>query len=168
MLRLICSAAAHGHQSQEMSLLRRLIYHGRFILKHWQTLGGGSKSDFPRPKLLKIEFKPGPGGGSVNAQAAARSPAGASQASASQSFSGSTSTIQWFGQRVHAHVRRIFLNNVLNNVKTNEQVRQKTIQRLLYGDSRPFFALVGLSLAGGTGIFAEQNELEGLCWEIRV
>lgn len=40
--------------------------------------------------------------------------------------------------------------------------------RILYGDSAPFFALVGVSLASGTGIITKEEELEGVCWEIRV
>lgn len=40
--------------------------------------------------------------------------------------------------------------------------------RILYGDSAPFFALVGVSLASGTGILTKEDELEGVCWEIRV
>ncbi|CAH1954231.1 unnamed protein product [Acanthoscelides obtectus] len=39
--------------------------------------------------------------------------------------------------------------------------------RILYGDSGPFFALVGVSLASGTGILTKEEELEGVCWEIR-
>lgn len=40
--------------------------------------------------------------------------------------------------------------------------------RILYGDSGPFFALVGVSLASGTGILTKEEELEGVCCEIRV
>ena len=39
--------------------------------------------------------------------------------------------------------------------------------RILFGDSAPFFALVGVSLASGTGILTKEDELEGVCWEIR-
>lgn len=38
----------------------------------------------------------------------------------------------------------------------------------MFGDSGPFFALVGVSLASGTGILTKEEELEGVCWEIRV
>lgn len=40
--------------------------------------------------------------------------------------------------------------------------------RFLYGDSAPLFALIGISLASGTGILTKDDELEGVCWEIRV
>lgn len=40
--------------------------------------------------------------------------------------------------------------------------------RMLFGDSGPFFALVGVSLASGTGILTKDDELEGVCLEIRV
>lgn len=39
---------------------------------------------------------------------------------------------------------------------------------MLFGDSGPFFALVGVSLASGTGILTKDDELEGICLEIRV
>lgn len=42
------------------------------------------------------------------------------------------------------------------------------LYRFFYGDSVPFFALVGVSLASGTGILTKEDELEGVCWEIRV
>lgn len=36
----------------------------------------------------------------------------------------------------------------------------------MYGDSAPFFSLIGVSLATG-GILTKDDELEGVCWEIR-
>ncbi|XP_046744147.1 serine/threonine-protein kinase Pink1, mitochondrial isoform X2 [Diprion similis] len=65
--------------------------------------------------------------------------------------------------------RRIFVDNVLKRV-TNSlagDLRRRAAKRLLFGDSRPFFALVGVSLASGTGILTKDDELEGVCWEIR-
>lgn len=41
------------------------------------------------------------------------------------------------------------------------------VLRILFGDSAPFFALVGVSIASGTGILTKEEELEGVCWEIR-
>jgi len=41
-------------------------------------------------------------------------------------------------------------------------------RKLLFGDSRPFFALVGVSLASGAGIITKDDQLEAVCWEIRV
>lgn len=40
--------------------------------------------------------------------------------------------------------------------------------RLMFGDSTPFFALVGVSLASGDGMLTKDDELEAVCWEIRV
>lgn len=40
--------------------------------------------------------------------------------------------------------------------------------RFLFGDSAPLFALIGICLASGTGILTKDDELEGVCWEIRV
>lgn len=48
-------------------------------------------------------------------------------------------------------------------------MRRRATSRLLFGgDSAPFFALVGISLASGSGILTKEDELEGVCWEIRV
>lgn len=38
----------------------------------------------------------------------------------------------------------------------------------MFGDSAPFFALVGVSLASGDGMLTKDDELEAVCWEIRV
>lgn len=69
-----------------------------------------------------------------------------------------------------AHARRIFVDNILKRV-TNSlagDLRRRAASRLVFGDSAPFFALVGVSLASGTGILTKDDELEGVCWEIRV
>ncbi|KAL1116502.1 hypothetical protein AAG570_004974 [Ranatra chinensis] len=41
------------------------------------------------------------------------------------------------------------------------------MRQLLFGNSAPFFTLVGVSLASGTGIITKEDELDGICWEIR-
>ncbi|CAK9818365.1 Serine/threonine-protein kinase Pink1, mitochondrial [Anthophora quadrimaculata] len=68
-----------------------------------------------------------------------------------------------------AHARRIFVNNILNRVTNSlaANLRKRAASRLIFGDSTPFFALVGVSLASGTGILTKDEELEGVCWEIR-
>ncbi|KAJ8948925.1 hypothetical protein NQ314_008327 [Rhamnusium bicolor] len=73
------------------------------------------------------------------------------------------------GVKIGLQARRILIDNVLNRV-TNSlagELRKKAARRILYGDSGPFFALVGVSLASGTGILTKEEELEGVCWEIR-
>ncbi|KAJ8938203.1 hypothetical protein NQ318_011699 [Aromia moschata] len=73
------------------------------------------------------------------------------------------------GVQIGLQARRILIDNVLNRV-TNSlagELRKKAARRILYGDSGPFFALVGVSLASGTGILTKEEELEGVCWEIR-
>lgn len=74
------------------------------------------------------------------------------------------------GLQVGLHARRILIDNVLQRV-TNSlagELRKRAARRILFGDSGPFFALVGVSLASGTGILTKEEELEGVCWEIRV
>lgn len=73
------------------------------------------------------------------------------------------------GVQLGLQARKILIDNVLNRV-TNSlagELRRKAARRILYGDSGPFFALVGVSLASGTGILTKEEELEGVCWEIR-
>uniref|UniRef100_A0A182JNP6 non-specific serine/threonine protein kinase n=1 Tax=Anopheles christyi TaxID=43041 RepID=A0A182JNP6_9DIPT len=65
--------------------------------------------------------------------------------------------------------RRLFIDNVLNRVTNPYSVdlRLQATKKLLYGDSTPFFALVGVSLASGDGVLTKNDELETVCWEIR-
>ncbi|EFN76957.1 serine/threonine-protein kinase PINK1, mitochondrial [Harpegnathos saltator] len=67
------------------------------------------------------------------------------------------------------HARRIFVDNILKRVTNSlaADLRRRAASRLVFGDSAPFFALVGVSLASGTGILTKDNELDGVCWEIR-
>jgi PTEN induced putative kinase 1 len=80
------------------------------------------------------------------------------------------SAVRNVGFQVHAHARRLFVDNVLRRVTNSlsADLRRRATKRLLFGDSAPFFALVGVSLASGTGILTKDDELEGVCWEIRV
>ena len=72
-------------------------------------------------------------------------------------------------QSVHEHARRLFADNVLKRVSnsTAAELRRRTAKRLLYGNSAPFLAFVGVSLASGNGIITEEDELEAACWTIR-
>ncbi|XP_037935777.1 uncharacterized protein LOC119669882 [Teleopsis dalmanni] len=71
--------------------------------------------------------------------------------------------------RFGEHARKVFIDNILNRVTTqySEQLRSQATKKLFYGDSAPFFALVGVSLASGAGVLTKEDELEGVCWEIR-
>ncbi|XP_044751034.1 serine/threonine-protein kinase Pink1, mitochondrial [Coccinella septempunctata] len=73
------------------------------------------------------------------------------------------------GVQIGLQARRILIDNVLNRVTNSlaADLRKKAAKRILFGDSAPFFALVGVSLASGTGIITKEEELEGVCWEIR-
>lgn len=66
--------------------------------------------------------------------------------------------------------RRAFVDNLLSRVTNSlsADLRRRTARHLMYGNSRPFFALVGISLASGNGLITNENQLEGVCWEIRV
>ena len=70
-----------------------------------------------------------------------------------------------FGQ----HARKLFIDNILNRVTTtySAELRSQATKKLFYGDSAPFFALIGVSLASGAGVLTKEDELEGVCWEIR-
>lgn len=71
---------------------------------------------------------------------------------------------------VQFHARKLLINNVLDRVTPtlNSDLRKRATRRLFYGDSTPFFTLVGVSLASGSGLLTKDDELEGICWEIRV
>ncbi|KAK6639893.1 Serine/threonine-protein kinase Pink1, mitochondrial [Polyplax serrata] len=70
---------------------------------------------------------------------------------------------------VQFHARKLLINNVLQRVTPtlNNDLRRKATRRLFYGDSAPLFALIGVSLASGNGLLTKDDELEGICWEIR-
>jgi len=71
--------------------------------------------------------------------------------------------------RVGQHARKLFIDNILSRVTTtySEDLRQRATRKLFFGDSAPFFALIGVSLASGSGVLSKEDELEGVCWEIR-
>ena len=47
-------------------------------------------------------------------------------------------------------------------------IRRKAFDQLLCeGNSAPFLALLGVSLASGSGIITKELEVEQICWEIR-
>lgn len=68
-----------------------------------------------------------------------------------------------------ASAHRFLVNSVLKRV-TNTQaaiLRRRTAQQLFTGHSGPFLALVGVSLASGTGLITKEDEVECVCSEIR-
>jgi len=66
--------------------------------------------------------------------------------------------------------RRVLVDNVLKRV-TNSQAailrRRAAHQLTCLGNSAPFLALVGVSLASGSGIITKEDEIESVCYEIR-
>lgn len=71
------------------------------------------------------------------------------------------------GIREVAH--QLFVNNVLRRVSSsqNSELRRRTVRQLFGGNSAPFFALVGVSLASGSGIITKEDEIECVCSEVR-
>ena len=65
--------------------------------------------------------------------------------------------------------RSLFVNNVLKRVTNfrNNTLRRRTAQELLGGNSAPFLALVGVSLASGNGILTKEDEIESVSHEVR-
>lgn len=68
------------------------------------------------------------------------------------------------------NARELFVNSLLNRVTNSlsSDLRRRTLHQLLYKDnSKPFLTFVGVSLASGTGMLTKEDEVEGVCWEIR-
>nr|XP_016937246.1 uncharacterized protein LOC108015346 [Drosophila suzukii] len=155
----------------------RLIKHGRYILRSYckrdihanildqNQLKTRSKRGFPLPSTAAHVLRTTP-------QQAAKSvvnvvprtttsPAGTPLSASSPSSSGLF--------RVGQHARKLFIDNILSRVTTtySEDLRQRATRKLFFGDSAPFFALIGVSLASGSGVLSKEDELEGVCWEIR-
>lgn len=66
--------------------------------------------------------------------------------------------------------RKFLIDSVLKRI-TNSQaasLRRRAVQQLTsQGNSAPFLALVGVSLASGSGIITKEDEIEQLCFEIK-
>lgn len=65
--------------------------------------------------------------------------------------------------------RRLLVDNVLSRVTSpkSSALRTEATKRFAFGDSLPFFSLVGCSLASGNGFITKEDELESICCEIR-
>ncbi len=73
-------------------------------------------------------------------------------------------------QSKYERARRLLVQNVLKGVTNSlaADLRRRSVKQLFNGNPSPFFALIGISLASGTGVVTKQDEFEGICWEIRV
>lgn len=173
MLRLAARQQRRGGSGKDMSFLRRLFIQGRLLIyRNYPSIFGGVRSGGAgkcpageRNILLRIDGKPPKATvtGNVGVGNASRGFPGAGGSNSG------ASTLQRIGTEIHSQVRKIFINNVLRRATANQEVARKAAQRLRYGDSRPFFALVGVSLAtGSAGIVTKDSEFDGICWEIRV
>ncbi|XP_058454486.1 serine/threonine-protein kinase Pink1, mitochondrial isoform X3 [Malaya genurostris] len=71
--------------------------------------------------------------------------------------------------RLGSQARRLFVDNVLNRVTNpySAELRAQATKRLMFGDSTPFLALVGISLASGDSMLTKDDEIEAVCREIR-
>lgn len=128
-------------------LTNRLFSHGRNLVKHY------CKRNIHNNILERPRTRLQPGATTVSVTKAATNPV----------FK--NATLFRFGQ----HARRLFVDNILNRVTTtySTELRTDALKKFLYGDSTPLFALIGVSLASGSGILTKDDELEGVCYEIR-
>ena len=84
-----------------------------------------------------------------------------------------TPNVSQFASKPIASIReaahQLFVNNVLRRVSNSQtqELRRRTVRQLFGGNSAPFFALVGVSLASGTGIISKEDEIECVCKEVR-
>ncbi|KAH8387208.1 hypothetical protein KR093_005503 [Drosophila rubida] len=149
----------------------RLVKHGRYVLRsYWNR---EIHSNILEQSHLKTRSKRGFPLSSVNVLRVSNTAAAPPTAnvlprccpSTGSSSSPSHGGLFRFGQ----HARKLFIDNILNRVTTgySEDLRKRATRKLFYGDSAPFFALVGVSLATGSGVLSKEDELEGVCWEIR-
>ncbi|KAL1502722.1 hypothetical protein ABEB36_007826 [Hypothenemus hampei] len=69
------------------------------------------------------------------------------------------------GIQVSQRARQVLIEDVLNRV-TNRGVFQSASKRGLYGNTAPLLGLVGFA-AVGQGLLTKDEELEGICWELR-
>ncbi|XP_015600202.1 serine/threonine-protein kinase PINK1, mitochondrial [Cephus cinctus] len=131
---------------------QRLVQNGRVILRSLRNPEHRYNSCYSRSQLDKIHVVE----------------LGKSQGHVPQASGNGSAAGRHLGF-LGAQARRIFVDNILKRVTNTlaADLRRRAASRLLFGDSAPFFALVGVSLASGTGILTKDDELEGVCWEIR-
>ncbi|XP_060535534.1 serine/threonine-protein kinase Pink1, mitochondrial [Cylas formicarius] len=72
------------------------------------------------------------------------------------------------GIQITQQARKLLVENAQKITNTfAADVRRRATQRILYGTSGPVLGLVGIAFASGTSILSKEEELEGVCWEIR-
>nr|CAD7441642.1 unnamed protein product [Timema bartmani] len=130
-------------------IVHRLLQNGRVLLRSFKPYQN------TRNVVDEAKFNFLPRGGKIDSSLATQTPG--------------VSAVRNVGFNLHYHARRLFVDNVLRRVTNSlsADLRRRAAKRILFGDSAPFFALVGVSLASGTGLLTKDDELEGICWEIR-
>ncbi|XP_005180031.1 serine/threonine-protein kinase Pink1, mitochondrial-like [Musca domestica] len=152
-------------------LTSRLFKHGRFLLQsYWKRDIHTNILEQNQQRTRQQRIPPGSSvvkksvaRGAINAVAGS-SKAGAATGQLAANVPHSAGIFR-FGQQA----RKLFIDNILNRVTTtySAELRTQATKKLFYGDSAPFFALIGVSLASGAGVLTKEDELEGVCWEIR-
>uniref|UniRef100_A0A1B0BGK4 non-specific serine/threonine protein kinase n=1 Tax=Glossina palpalis gambiensis TaxID=67801 RepID=A0A1B0BGK4_9MUSC len=150
-------------------LTTRLIKHGRYLLQsYWKRDIHSNileqKQTRQRTRLPTLAAQVGQKAAAKNAVNIPGVNSGTATGQLAANVNRTTGIFR-FGQ----HARKLFIDNILNRVTTtySAELRSQATKKLFYGDSAPFFALVGVSLASGAGVLTKEDELEGVCWEIR-
>lgn len=150
-------------------LTTRLVKHGRYLLQtywkrdiHTNILEQNQTRTTRLQRLPTVAAIAGRNSAAKNVLNSVGGSSGTGQLAASIPRSAG---IFRFGQQA----RKLFIDNILNRVTTtySAELRTQATKKLFYGDSAPFFALIGVSLASGAGVLTKEDELEGVCWEIR-
>uniref|UniRef100_W8BGA2 non-specific serine/threonine protein kinase n=1 Tax=Ceratitis capitata TaxID=7213 RepID=W8BGA2_CERCA len=153
-------------------LTLRLVKNGRYFLQsYWRRDIHANILEQSREKTRRsLPNSLRSGAASTSASAQPLQVKGALHGIANTNTSGAAKSLPRTGLlSVGQHARKVFIDNILNRVTTNysQDLRTQATKKLFYGDSAPFFALVGVSLASGAGVLTKEDELEGVCWEIR-
>ncbi|KNC23317.1 hypothetical protein FF38_02069 [Lucilia cuprina] len=156
-------------------LTTRLVKHGRFLLQtywkrdiHTNILEQNQTRNTRQQRLPSVAAAAGRKWAAKNALNSLGSGASGASSTGTGQLAASvprSAGIFRFGQQA----RKLFIDNILNRVTTtySAELRTQATKKLFYGDSAPFFALIGVSLASGAGVLTKEDELEGVCWEIR-
>lgn len=162
-------AEAEGKMWSVRALVESAVEQGRRVLQHAQkrqvTLVPRQQTRAPdaRHKLNKWQSE---GGGGVGVQVAefVGSQNGASVGSSSSlAASGVVSRLRPVTTRlVQGFVRKV-------SAPLWAEARRRATKRLVFGESAPYFALVGVTLVSGSqqGLVTKEDELESLCGNIR-
>lgn len=160
-------AEAEGKMWSLRAVVESAVEHGRRALQHAQRrkvtlVQQEARAPEARHKLSKWQSEGGPG---VGAQGAGNGSQSCGELSSSSSL-GASGVVN----RLRPATTRL-VQGLVRKVSSPlwTEAKKRATKRLVFGESAPYFALVGVTLVSGSqqGLVTKEDELESLCCNIR-